>query len=509
MAILNFKLNYKVLLLTTVAFVSGSAVAQTPPPQNPVAVPGSLPPIGDKDLPMADIPVPDFKDFEEKMAAGNANNASENAVGSNLQPPLDLGTPLMEPVAPTEGGVSNPTPPQPLQDAAVSASAPLSTDSPPVATPSAEAMPGTVNNESEPQPEPYSAEEEKKKSYAKLKKYLAEFISSAQKNIDTKKSDVIAENPPANAVAVQSVPAHPAVDGGAQPVPEMSKKEASPVMPAGVPAPLVVVDAPIKEPVVAAAAVPAPASATAPAIVAPAPVLDAATSGPSVPVASAVEVKDPEVKAVEPTPKPEAVPAVVVPSAPTKLEEAYKAAQVGQIAAAIILYKEVLQQDPDNKNALFGLATSYHKNNQTDQAKVIYIKILGKYPDSKESLNNFLLLVSNDPPQSTLVELEKIEELNKNSDQLQSQIAMLHMKLGNHDNAIKHFNSAIALAPDNVSYKYNLAVLYDNLGRDALAASLYHQIVEFANGGGKFAGSIEDVRKRMIYLDNKIERAKP
>lgn len=187
-----------------------------------------------------------------------------------------------------------------------------------------------------------------------------------------------------------------------------------------------------------------------------------------------------------------------------KLGRAYKALLVGQNAAAISIYKEVLDKEPKNKDAMFGLATAYHKNNQYEQAREIYTQILKKDPADKEALNNFLVLVAEEAPEDALIELEKLERINSNFSPIAAQIAMINLKLGHPEKAARYLRRAILLSPDNLSYKYNLAVVYDKAGKEEQALPLYRQVVEAANNGGTVPGSVDKITARMNYLQKKV-----
>ncbi len=190
-----------------------------------------------------------------------------------------------------------------------------------------------------------------------------------------------------------------------------------------------------------------------------------------------------------------------------KLEKAYKALIVGQIAAAINTYKEILAKEPSNKDALFGLATSYHKNNQFEQARNIYTQILKKYPNEKEALNNYLVLVAEEAPQDALIELEKLERINSDFSPIPAQIAMIHLKSGNTEKAVRYLRRAILLSPENIIYKYNLAITYDRIGKADSAIQLYRQIiVEVEEKGAVIPGSIDKVNERLRYLESKTEK---
>ena len=59
-----------------------------------------------------------------------------------------------------------------------------------------------------------------------------------------------------------------------------------------------------------------------------------------------------------------------------------------------------------------------------------------------------------------------------------------------------------------MSYKYNLAVTYDKMGKTEQAVQLYHQVVEAVRGGAVIPGSIDKLTERVTYLEGKIASKK-
>jgi Tfp pilus assembly protein PilF len=173
----------------------------------------------------------------------------------------------------------------------------------------------------------------------------------------------------------------------------------------------------------------------------------------------------------------------------------------GQLAASSTIYKEILEKDPNNKDALFGLATAYHKNSQFDQARDIYTKILEKDHNNKEVLNNFLVLVSEEAPEDALIELQKLERINSDFSPIPAQIAMIYLKMNNPQKAERYLRRAVILSPDNITYKYNLAITSDRLENHRQAIRLYRQIVEAVQNGAVIPGSIENIQERLTFLE--------
>lgn len=187
-----------------------------------------------------------------------------------------------------------------------------------------------------------------------------------------------------------------------------------------------------------------------------------------------------------------------------KMDLAYRALLAGQVSASISIYKEILDKDHDNGEALFGLATAYHRNGQFDQARAIYTEVLKREPNNKEVLNNFLVLVAEEAPESAILELQKLERINSDFSPIPAQIAMIYLKNNQPDKAERYLRRAIILSPENVTYKYNLAITSDRLGDYPQAAQLYRQVLEAAKEGAVIPGSVASTQERLKFLEKKL-----
>lgn len=186
------------------------------------------------------------------------------------------------------------------------------------------------------------------------------------------------------------------------------------------------------------------------------------------------------------------------------IDKAYRALVSGQTSAAISLYNKVLDIDDKNMDALFGLATAYHRNYQYEQARSIYAKILTINPNNKEVLNNFLVLVAEESPESALIELQKLERINTTFSPIPAQIAMIYLKMGQTEKAERYLRRAITLSPENITYKYNLAITSDKLNKHSQAIILYKQVLDAARMGVTIPGSANAIQERMNYLEGKL-----
>src|SRR5262249_52514203 len=97
-----------------------------------------------------------------------------------------------------------------------------------------------------------------------------------------------------------------------------------------------------------------------------------------------------------------------------QLTQAYNAMVAGNTQDSIEIYKDVLQNDPNNKNALFGLATLYHRAGQLEQARPYYGKLISLDPSNRDALNNFLVLLADEAPEEALNQLKDLQQRNPN-----------------------------------------------------------------------------------------------
>lgn len=183
-----------------------------------------------------------------------------------------------------------------------------------------------------------------------------------------------------------------------------------------------------------------------------------------------------------------------------ELNRAYNALMAGDTTAAIEVYKNILSVEPRNEDALFGLAATYHRTGQVDKARPIYGMLLQVNPNHREGLNNFLVLVSDESPEDALPELQRLEERNPEFSPIPAQIAIVLDKMGYVNDARDKMLRAMELSPENMTYKYNLAVMLDRQKQYADAAALYKELIDASLHGATVPASTEIMQKRLTYL---------
>ena len=183
-----------------------------------------------------------------------------------------------------------------------------------------------------------------------------------------------------------------------------------------------------------------------------------------------------------------------------ELEKAYNALLKGNTEIAVHVYNNILDTYPENRHALFGLATTYHKLGFLDKARPLYGKILSSNPYDKEALNNFLALVGEEAPDSAIAYLEQLKQSNNDFSPIYAQLASLYNKEQMVEKAVLNMQQAVALSPSNMVYMYNLAVIYDTNRDYRRAEMLYRQIIKAGLNGEEIPVSIQEIQERLTYL---------
>jgi Flp pilus assembly protein TadD len=184
------------------------------------------------------------------------------------------------------------------------------------------------------------------------------------------------------------------------------------------------------------------------------------------------------------------------------LESAYNALIAGNQEEAIGLYKQVLEAQPSNELGLFGLATTYHRAGQIQMARPLYGKLLAIDPHNVEGLNNFLVLLSDEDPKDALAELDKLEKSHPGFSPISAQMAIIYERMGNYDLAMDKMNRAISLSPENLKYRYDMAIILDKKGDWANAAVFYKQLLTASERGEKISASPEEIQHRLTFIQS-------
>lgn len=206
--------------------------------------------------------------------------------------------------------------------------------------------------------------------------------------------------------------------------------------------------------------------------------------------APAVEDEDEEHEVARPLPK--APPVAVAheerllrPSnAPLRIDPAlsrgYAAFNRGELAAARGEYLRAQQDDPNNTDALHGLAAIALRENKPEQAAATFRKILEINPQDAAALAALLDLRGQANPADAEDELKSLTAAQPELAAPQLSLGNLYARQGRWPEAQQAYFRAYTAEPDNPDLLYNLAVSLEHLRQSKLAAQYYAQALAAA-----------------------------
>lgn len=164
------------------------------------------------------------------------------------------------------------------------------------------------------------------------------------------------------------------------------------------------------------------------------------------------------------------------------LQNGFAAYNSGDLQAARQSYQTALRQDPNNRDALLGMAALAARDKQAEQAAGIYARLLELDPNDNDALAGLSSVRQGDPGQSE-GRLRRMVERNPESGPLLFALGNLYARQGRWPEAQQHYFRAYSASPGNADYAFNLAIGLDRLNQGKLALTYYQRAVELAAQG--------------------------
>ncbi len=158
----------------------------------------------------------------------------------------------------------------------------------------------------------------------------------------------------------------------------------------------------------------------------------------------------------------------------SQLGKAYQAFNGGDLASARQQYEAALQQDPNNRDALLGLASIATREQQPQQAAGFYLRLLELDPQDGAAIAGLVNLRQGDPAQNE-VRLKAVLANHPDAAPVHFALGNLYAQQGRWQDAQQAYFHAYSAAPTNADYAYNLAIGLDRLNQSKLAATYYQR----------------------------------
>jgi len=188
------------------------------------------------------------------------------------------------------------------------------------------------------------------------------------------------------------------------------------------------------------------------------------------------------------------------------VNEAFKAYQAGQLDSAESLYRNALQDAPENRDIHLGLAAIAINKGDRKSAYTHYLKLLDMDPDDAFALSSLISLSKNSDP-------IKDESMIKTLIHKEGKVPYLYFALGNvfakqdrWAEAQQAFFGAYSLDSTNPDYVLNLAISLDKIGQYATALDFYNVAIALAQHATvKF--DLSSVNDRIQILNQVVAKA--
>lgn len=169
---------------------------------------------------------------------------------------------------------------------------------------------------------------------------------------------------------------------------------------------------------------------------------------------------------------------------PPPLETGYAALTHGRLDEAAQAYRQALSINPDERDALLGLANIAHRQRRSDDARELYQRALRLDPDNSVAKAGLLAVIAESDARSAGGLARDLTERYPQSAAALATLGNILAREGSYGDAQQAFFKAVSLEPENALYAFNLAVALDRLHKNDLAANYYERAVALAEKSG-------------------------
>lgn len=168
---------------------------------------------------------------------------------------------------------------------------------------------------------------------------------------------------------------------------------------------------------------------------------------------------------------------------PTLLS-AYQAFSRGENASAQQQYRQVLQLDVRNVDALLGMAAIAQRQGRDADAQGWYQKVLEIEPRNTIAQSAVISPQAHTDAIGTESRIKGMLAQQPEAANLHASLGNLYAEQGQWPSAQEAFFNASRFAPNNADYAFNLAISLDQMGKSSLALKQYQRALELLNKSG-------------------------
>lgn len=172
------------------------------------------------------------------------------------------------------------------------------------------------------------------------------------------------------------------------------------------------------------------------------------------------------------------------PGVDPTLLAAYQAFTRGEDSLAQQKYRQVLQQDVHNIDALLGMAAIAQRQGRDADAQGWYQKVLEIEPRNTIAQSAMVTPKANTDVVGTESRIKSMIAQQPDGANLHAALGNLYAEQSQWPSAQEAYFNASRLAPNNADYAFNLAISLDQMGKSSLALKQYQRALDLLNKSG-------------------------
>ena len=181
------------------------------------------------------------------------------------------------------------------------------------------------------------------------------------------------------------------------------------------------------------------------------------------------------------------------------LERGWMSYQKKDYASSKREYKKVLENEPNNHDALLGIAAISLQQDEVATARDIYIKLLERDPRDPHAHAGLANIAQTHGANLSESKLKQLIEYRPDDAHLQFALGNVYVQRKSWPEAQQAFFNAWKADNSNADYAYNLAVSLDQIGKHREAKAYYEDSLKLA-AGKNISFSTDAVKNRLAYL---------
>ncbi|MCW8963909.1 MAG: tetratricopeptide repeat protein [Gammaproteobacteria bacterium] len=186
------------------------------------------------------------------------------------------------------------------------------------------------------------------------------------------------------------------------------------------------------------------------------------------------------------------------------LKNAWEAYRSGDYSTASKLYSKVLKNEPMNRDALLGKAALAMLQNNPNDAKRYYIKLLERDPNDPEAQAALMSLIGQQDSMAGISQINTLLDKYPAAPGLHFTLGNLYAMQSRWTEAQQSFFQAWTLDSANPDYIYNLAISLDHLEKGTQALRFYQLAIDLASTQ-KVNFSVPQLRQRIQELASVVQ----